>query len=70
MAVLNDADAAVLGDRWRGTSHDRQCENVALVTLGTGVGAGVVVRGRLLSGVHGAAGEVGHLCVNPSEEER
>ena len=70
VAVLNDADAAVLGDRWRGTSHDRQCENVALVTLGTGVGAGVVVRGRLLSGVHGAAGEVGHLCVNPSEEER
>lgn len=70
VAVLNDADAAVLGDRWRGTSHERQCENVALVTLGTGAGAGVVVRGRLLSGVHGAAGEVGHLCVNPSEEER
>ena len=70
VAVLNDADAAVLGDRWRGTSHDRQDENVAFVTLGTGVGAGIIARGRLFSGVHGAAGEFGHLCVNPDEEAR
>lgn len=70
VTVLNDADAAVLGDWWRGTSHDRRCESVVLVTLGTGVGAGIVSGGRLLSGVHGAAGEVGHLCVDLSEEAR
>lgn len=70
VSVLNDADAAVLGDRWRGTSHDREDENVAFVTLGTGVGAGIIARGRLFSGVHGAAGEFGHLCVNPAEETR
>lgn len=68
IAVLNDADAAVLGDRWRGTAHDRENENVAFVTLGTGVGAGIIVKGRLFSGVHGAAGEFGHLCVNPDDE--
>lgn len=70
VAVLNDADAAALGDRWRGASHDRQDENVVFVTLGTGVGAGIVARGRLLSGAHGAAGEFGHLCVSQSEEAR
>lgn len=70
VAVLNDADAAVLGDRWRGTSHDRQDENVAFITLGTGVGAGIIAHGRLFSSVHGAAGEFGHLCVNPHEDRR
>ncbi|WP_416241782.1 ROK family protein [Eggerthella sinensis] len=58
----------MLGDRWRGTAHDRENENVAFVTLGTGVGAGIIVKGRLFSGVHGAAGEFGHLCVNPDDE--
>lgn len=68
IAVLNDADAAVLGDRWRGTSAGRNDENVAFVTLGTGVGAGIIAKGALLSGVHGAAGEIGHLCIDPDEE--
>lgn len=68
IAVLNDADAAVLGDRWRGTSAGRDDENVAFVTLGTGVGAGIIAKGALLSGVHGAAGEIGHLCIDPDEE--
>lgn len=69
VAVMNDADAAVLGDRWRGTSHDRAEDSVVFVTLGTGVGSGVIVKGKLLSGVHGAAGELGHLCVDPHEEK-
>lgn len=70
LSVLDAADAAVLGDRWHGTSHERQDESVAFVTLGAGVGAGIIARGRLFSGVHGAAGEMGHLCVNPDEERR
>lgn len=70
VAVVNDADAAVLGDRWLGASHNRQDENVAFITLGTGTGAGIVAHGRLFSGVHGAAGEFGHLFVNPNEEVR
>jgi len=40
-----------------------------MVTLGTGVGAGVVQNGTLLSGCHGAAGELGHMCMNPNEPE-
>ncbi|MEG2024019.1 MAG: ROK family protein [Gordonibacter sp.] len=69
VAVLNDADAAVLGDRWCGSSSDLDESDVAFVTLGTGIGAGVMVRGRLLAGAHGAAGEFGHLCVNPAETQ-
>ena len=70
VVVLSDADAAVLGDRWRGTSHNRRDENVAFITLGTGVGAGIIAKGRLFSGVHGAASEFGHLCVSTEEEAR
>lgn len=69
LAVLNDADAAVLGDCWRGSASEHAGGNVALVTLGTGVGAGFVFRGVLYGSAHGAAGEVGHLCVDPREQE-
>lgn len=69
LAILNDADAAVLGDRWRGTTCDCAYGNVVFVTLGTGVGSGIVLGGRLLAGAHGAAGEIGHLCVEPESGE-
>ncbi len=69
IAVLNDANAAVLGDRWRGSSHDCNAGTVALVTLGTGVGAGLVIDGELYEGRRGGAGELGHMCVDPEETE-
>ena len=65
--AANDANAAALGEMWRGGGEG--CENVVFVTLGTGVGGGIIVEGKLLSGVHGAAGELGHIKVNTAETE-
>ena len=65
--AVNDANAAALGEMWRGGGEG--CDNVVFVTLGTGVGGGIIVGGKLLSGVHGAAGELGHIKVNPHETE-
>ena len=65
--VGNDANLAALGEQWLGSGMGFQ--NVLLVTLGTGVGAGVVQNGQLLPGCHGAAGEIGHLCMDPHETE-
>lgn len=65
--VVNDANAAALGEMWQGGG--RGCDNVVFVTLGTGVGGGIIVGGKLLSGVHGAGGEIGHLKMNPVETE-
>lgn len=62
---LNDANAAALGEQWQGGGQGY--EDVLLVTLGTGVGAGFVLDGRLYSGSHGAACELGHLCMDPTE---
>ena len=66
IAVLNDANAATLGEMWQGGG--KGYSNFVMITLGTGVGGGVVVDGRVLSGAHGCAGEVGHMTINPSEE--
>ena len=65
--AVNDANAAALGEMWRGGGEG--CDNVVFVTLGTGVGGGIIVEGKLLSGVHGAAGELGHIKMNPHETE-
>lgn len=65
--AANDANAAALGEMWRGGGEG--CDNVVFVTLGTGVGGGIIVGGKLLSGVHGAAGELGHIKMNPHETE-
>ncbi len=62
--VLNDANAAALGELWMGAGEN--AASALLVTLGTGVGSGFVVDGRVVSGGHGAAGEVGHMTVVPS----
>lgn len=63
----NDADVAALGEMWLGGG--KGYENVVMVTLGTGVGGGIVLGGRILSGTNGAAGEIGHLKVNETETE-
>ena len=63
--AVNDANAAALGEMWQGGAKGH--ENVVFVTLGTGVGGGVIVGGRLVSGAHGAGGEIGHIKVNNRE---
>ena len=63
--AVNDANAAALGEMWQGGAKGH--ENVVFVTLGTGVGGGVIVGGRLIPGTHGAGGEIGHIKVNDGE---
>ena len=64
----NDANVAALGEFWKGGGQG--CDNMVFVTLGTGVGGGIVVEGNLLHGAHGSGAEIGHLCVNPQETLR
>ncbi|AEB07575.1 glucokinase [Coriobacterium glomerans PW2] len=61
----NDANAAAMGELWVGSA--RGTDSFVFVTIGTGVGGGVVHAGRVVSGVAGAAGEIGHMCLNPEE---
>ncbi len=61
----NDANVAALGEIWMGAA--KGAKNAVMVTLGTGVGGGVVVNGKVIDGVHGAGGEIGHITVNRHE---
>lgn len=65
-AAGNDANVAALGEMWKGAGEGH--ENVVMVTLGTGVGGGIVLNGKIVSGIHGAAGEIGHIKVAEDEE--
>ena len=62
--VLNDAQAALIGEAWLGAAAG--CANVFLLTLGTGVGGAALVDGRLLRGHLGRAGHLGHICLDPA----
>lgn len=64
--LVNDANAAAMGELWAGAAQGRK--SLVLVTIGTGIGGGVVVDGRVIAGAFGAAGELGHVCMNPAEE--
>lgn len=64
----NDANVAALGEFWKGGGQG--CENMVFVTLGTGVGGGIVVDGRLLHGSHGSGAEIGHMVLRSQEPER
>ncbi|MCC2253985.1 ROK family glucokinase [Ruminococcus sp. CLA-AA-H200] len=66
--VGNDANVAALGEMWKGGGEGEK--NVVMVTLGTGVGGGIIVDGKMLVGAHGAGGEIGHICVNYEETEK
>lgn len=66
-AVLNDANAAALGEMWKGAAKGR--ENVVVMTIGTGVGGGIIVDSKILLGSKGFAGEIGHIPVNVDGEE-
>ncbi|MCI9269756.1 MAG: ROK family glucokinase [Dorea sp.] len=63
----NDANVAALGEMWLGAGKGEK--NLIMVTLGTGVGGGIVIGGQMLVGENGAGGEIGHLCVKRDEEE-
>lgn len=65
--VGNDANVAALGEMWAGGAQGYS--NVVMVTLGTGVGGGVIVDGKIVNGATGAGGEIGHLHVNDDEED-
>lgn len=59
----NDANAAALGEKWRGAGRDSQ--NMIMITIGTGIGGGLILGERLYSGTTGTAGEVGHTVIDP-----
>jgi len=59
----NDANAAALGEKWMGAGRD--VNDLVLLTLGTGIGGGIISGGRVLRGFNGMAGEVGHISVSP-----
>ncbi|MGM0123895.1 glucokinase [Enterococcus sp. AZ194] len=63
-ALDNDANVAALGERWKGAGENDP--DVVFITLGTGVGGGIVAEGNLLHGTAGCAGEVGHITVDPN----
>lgn len=62
--IDNDANVAALGEAWKGAGEGGA--NVVFVTLGTGVGGGIIAEGNLLHGKVGAAGEIGHIIVDPN----
>ncbi|UJL44847.1 ROK family glucokinase [Virgibacillus sp. NKC19-16] len=61
--VENDANIAVLGENWKGAGN--QARNVIAITLGTGVGGGIIANGAILNGENGMAGEIGHTTIDP-----
>ena len=65
VAAGNDANVATLGELWQGGGKGYQ--SAVMFTLGTGVGGGVVVDGKIVAGANGGAGEVGHMTVEPGE---
>ena len=63
----NDANVAALGECWKGGGQG--AKNMVMATLGTGVGGGIVINGRVIAGFHGAGGEIGHITMDPAETE-
>lgn len=62
-AIDNDANVAALGERWLGAGENQP--DVVFITLGTGVGGGIIANGEMIHGVAGAGGEIGHIVVVP-----
>ncbi len=64
--VVNDADAAALGEMAQGCGKGHA--NIVMFTLGTGVGGGVIINGKVIEGVHGSGGELGHMVIAEPDE--
>ncbi len=65
--VGNDANMAALGEMWQGGGKGHQ--NIVMITLGTGVGGGIILNGKMLAGVNGAGGEIGHMTMDLTETD-
>lgn len=61
VSIINDANAAALGEMWMGSG--KGYHNLVMITLGTGIGGGVVIDGKIVTGLFGAAGEIGHMPI-------
>jgi glucokinase len=68
VTLANDANAATYGEFWVGSGRD--FKSMALLTLGTGIGSGIVVRGRMVEGEHNSGGECGHAVIDSSPDAR
>ncbi len=66
--AANDANVAALGELWRGGAQGYK--NAVLLTLGTGIGGGIILNGKILAGSHGAGGELGHVHADDQETEK
>lgn len=66
--VHNDANMAALGEVWKGSASGY--DDAVMVTLGTGVGGGIIIGGRIIAGAHGYGGEIGHMVLNSHEKVR
>ena len=64
----NDANVAALGELWQGGGTG--CHNMIMVTLGTGVGGGIIINDKIVVGAHGAGGEIGHAHVEDAVTEQ
>lgn len=64
----NDANVAALGEMWQGGG--KGCHDIVMVTLGTGVGGGVIIDEKIISGRHGLGGEIGHMRIREGEKEQ
>ena len=65
--VANDANVAALGEMWKGGGEGYN--SLVMVTLGTGVGGGIILNGQILTGINGGGGEIGHILANRNETE-
>ena len=63
----NDANVAALGEMWKGAAAGHK--SGVMVTLGTGVGGGIIHNGKIIPGANGAGGEIGHITVNTEEKD-
>jgi len=63
----NDANVAALGEMWKGGGQGHN--DLVVVTLGTGVGGGIIINGKMLTGANGAGGEIGHIHVQDGEPD-
>ncbi|MGX7108254.1 ROK family glucokinase [Facklamia miroungae] len=64
--IINDANAAALGELWQGAG--KGCSDLVMLTLGTGVGGGIICQNRLIEGSSGSAGEIGHITIDLSNQ--
>ncbi|GMA63451.1 glucokinase [Alicyclobacillus fastidiosus] len=65
--VDNDVNMAAVGEKWKGEGS--RCRDVVLITIGTGIGAGIIINGSIHRGAHNYAGEIGYFAVDPLTDE-